>query len=294
MIDYLAVDSLLLGRVWNRAAVYGCVVVPAPTAGMMTHFTGLTQVPSSTCCMTTQLAEAPLQPASLDLDQLNQRFEKADPKHILAWCLDQMPRGVVQASAFGVDDMMLTDLLYRILRPTPSVPVVFLDTLFHFPQTLDLVAAARTCYGLKLKVYGPAAASSRGAFQTLFGDAPWESDLQAFHRVTKVEPLMRGLAELGAIAWITGRRRDQCHSRSELPIFELDRHQRLKVNPLANWTRKETWAYIFEHDVIYNPLHDQGYPSIGDQPLTTPVAPGEDERSGRWRGMDQLECGIHL
>jgi phosphoadenosine phosphosulfate reductase len=79
-----------------------------------------------------------------------------------------------------------------------------------------------------------------------------------------------------------------------MPIFELDTQERLKINPIANWTRKETWAYVFEHDVIYNPLHDQGYPSIGDEPITTPIADGEDERAGRWRGMGKTECGIHI
>jgi phosphoadenosine phosphosulfate reductase len=79
-----------------------------------------------------------------------------------------------------------------------------------------------------------------------------------------------------------------------MPVFELDAKQRLKVNPLASWTRKESWTYAFKHDVIYNPLHDQGYASIGDEPITTPVADGEDERAGRWRGTGKLECGIHI
>ncbi len=243
---------------------------------------------------------------TLDLQKLNQRFDKAAPWHILAWCWAHLPQGLVQASAFGVDDMLLTDLLYRPAALAggnhhtqdatrlPAVPVVFLDTLFHFPQTLAFVATARAGYRLNLKIYGPLGMTSREMFQAKFGPALWERDLAQFHRVTKVEPLMRGLDELGAIAWITGRRRDQSSTRAELPIFEWDRHQRLKVNPLANWTRKDTWAYVFEHDVPYNPLHDRGYPSIGDEPLTVAVRPGEDERAGRWRGMEQLECGIHL
>lgn len=246
--------------------------------------------------MMIQLAEPLIQPASLDLKKLNQRFEKASPNHILAWCADHVvhsqPAGLVQVSAFGVDDMILTDLLYRQLAC--RVPVLFLETLFHFPQTLELVAAARTAYDLDLQVYGPLGATSRKLFEMTFGLSLWAEDLPRFHHLTKVEPLERGLQELGAIAWITGRRRDQSPACANLPIFELDRHQRLKVNPLANWTRKESWAYVFEHDVLYNPLHDQGYPTIGDEPLTTPVQPGQDERSGRWHGMDQLACGIHL
>jgi phosphoadenosine phosphosulfate reductase len=79
-----------------------------------------------------------------------------------------------------------------------------------------------------------------------------------------------------------------------MPILEPDSDGRLKINPLANWTRKDLWTYVFQHNVVYNPLHDRGYASIGDEPLTTPVQPGEDERAGRWRGSQKTECGIHL
>lgn len=243
----------------------------------------------------TQSVEPLTQPASLDLKKLNQRFEKAHPKDILAWCTFNIPTGLVQASAFNVDDMLITDLLYRDLRPTQPVPVLFLDTLHHFPQTLDLVATATAFYHLNLKVYRVLEVDTRKAFAVRYGEALWAQDIDRFSQITKIEPLQRGLKELTAIAWITGRRRDQSETRENMPIFELDHQKRLKVNPLANWTRKETWAYVFEHDVIYNPLHDQGYPSIGDEPITAPIGKDEAERAGRWRGMDgKTECGIHL
>ncbi len=243
----------------------------------------------------TQSTDPPLQPTLLDLKKLNQKFEKAHPRDILAWCVVNLPTGLVQASAFNVDDMMITDLLYRELKPAQPVPVLFLETLHHFPQTLDLVARAKGIYDLNLKIYKIKGIKTRKAFAAKYGEALWEKDIDRFSQLTKIEPLQRGLKELGAIAWITGRRRDQSGSRSDMPIFELDSQQRLKVNPLANWTRKETWAYVFEHDVIYNPLHDQGYPSIGDEPLTTPVREGEGERAGRWRNMDGTsEGGIHF
>lgn len=242
----------------------------------------------------TQSARPLIQPESLDLKKLNQKFENLHPRDILAWCVANIPQGLVQTSAFSVDDMLITDLLYRELPSAKPIPVLFLDTLHHFPQTLELVAQAKELYHLNLKVYRIKGVSSRKAFAKKYGEALWDSDITKFHQLTKVEPLQRGLKELGAIAWITGRRRDQAETRTEMPIFELDADRRLKVNPLANWTRKETWAYVFEHDVIYNPLHDQGYSSIGDEPLTTPIQPGETERAGRWRGTDKTECGIHL
>ncbi|PSB22395.1 phosphoadenosine phosphosulfate reductase [filamentous cyanobacterium CCP2] len=231
---------------------------------------------------------------NFDLNELNQRFETAHPQEILAWCLENIPTGFVQTSAFNVDDVMITDILYRQLQPAQPVPVIFLDTLHHFPQTLELVAKAKELYNLNLKVYKTPEVDTREAFAARYGDALWDKDIEKFHHLTKIEPLNRGLDELNTVAWITGRRRDQAVTRAEMPIFELDKQQRLKVNPLANWTRKQTWGYVAEHHMIYNPLHDQGYPSIGDEPITTQVADGEDERAGRWRGSGKTECGIHI
>lgn len=235
-----------------------------------------------------------IDPSKLNLDALNQRFETAHPSEILDWCVENLRSGLVQTSAFNVDDMVITDILYRQLKPAQPVPVIFLNTLHHFPQTLELVAKAKQRYNLNLQVYKIPQIDSREAFANHYGEALWATDIQHFHYLTKIEPLQRGLAELNTVAWITGRRRDQAATRVEMPIFERDQQHRLKVNPLAQWTRKASWAYVAEHSVIYNPLHDQGYPSIGDEPITTPVGEGENERDGRWRGLGKTECGIHI
>ncbi|MBA2748558.1 MAG: phosphoadenosine phosphosulfate reductase [Tatlockia sp.] len=230
--------------------------------------------------------------AKFDLAELNQKYDTAHPRDVLAWCVENINTGLVQASAFNVDDIAITDILYRDLKH--PIPVIFLDTLYHFPQTLELVGKVKELYNLDLKTYKMPDLDSRQAFAAKYGDALWDKDISQFHQITKIEPLQRGLAELNTTAWITGRRRDQANTRQVMPIFEVDGKQRLKVNPIASWTRKETWAYVFEHGVIYNPLHDQGYPSIGDEPITTQVGEGEDERAGRWRGMGKTECGIHI
>lgn len=237
-------------------------------------------------------AESPIKTSSFDLEQLNQKFDTAQPREILEWCVEHIPVGLVQTSAFNVDDILITDILYREL--THPVPVMFLDTLHHFPQTLELVAKAKEVYNMDLKIYKIREVDTRQAFAAQYGEALWDKDIAQFHHLTKIEPLQRGLAELNTVAWITGRRRDQANTRADMPVFELDSQNRLKVNPLASWTRKETWTYVFKHGVIYNPLHDQGYASIGDEPITTPVAEGEDERAGRWRGTSKTECGIHI
>jgi phosphoadenosine phosphosulfate reductase len=234
------------------------------------------------------------QATTFDLDALNQKFEGAHPREILAWALDNIPTGLVQTSAFNVDDLVITDLFYRDLKPAVPVPVMFLQTLHHFPETLELVETAKQKYNLNLCVYGTQEVDSREAFAAKFGEALWDTDVLQFHHITKIEPLERGLDELNTVAWITGRRRDQAATRAEMPFLELDKHQRLKINPLAAWTRKQSWAYAAEHSMIYNPLHDKGYASIGDEPLTTPVGEGEDERAGRWRGSGKTECGIHI
>lgn len=227
-----------------------------------------------------------------DIEELNLRFGCCHPRKVLAWCVENFPTGLVQSSAFNVNGMVIIHMLYRELRIEP-IPVLFLDTLHHFPETLELVRKATKVYNLNLKVYKVPNVDSRQAFANCYGEALWDTDTDKFYQLTKIEPLERGLKELGSAAWITGRRRDQSSTRSVTPIFELDKKQRLKINPLATWTSQDVWTYVVEHEVIYNPLHDQGYPSIGDQTTTTPVNEGEDERAGRWRGKGRTECGIH-
>lgn len=242
----------------------------------------------------TQSTPTSIQFPNFDLEELNQRFNTAHPRDILAWCVENIPTGLVQTSAFNVDDLVITDILYRDIKPVISVPVVFLDTLHHFPETLELVAKAKEIYNLDLRTYRIPDIDTRAAFAARYGDALWDKDIQQFHHLTKIEPLQRSLAELNTAAWITGRRRDQAVTRVDMPIFEMDGQGRMKVNPIASWTRKESWKYVSEQGVIYNPLHDQGYASIGDEPITTPVAEGEDERAGRCRGTGKTECGIHI
>lgn len=228
-----------------------------------------------------------------DVAALNYRFAQAHPRDILSWCIEHIPHRLVQVSAFSISGMAIMHILYKELKPDPAVPVLFLDTLHHFPETLAFVEKAVERYGVDLRVYQIPGLYSSEAFAALYGKSLWEKNPDRFYDLTKVEPLQRGLRELGAIAWINGRRRDQSSTRADIPIFELDQQQRLKVNPLATWTNREVWAYTFEHQIIYNPLYDQGYTSIGEQQTTTPVMEGEDERAGRWRGKSRTECGIH-
>lgn len=224
-----------------------------------------------------------------ELDTLNRQFEDASPQQILTWCLQTIPEGLVQMTSFSM--LALTHMLYTEL--SARLPVIFIDTLHLFPETLATAQQAQAHYDLDLHVFQADGVTTREAFAARYGEALWARDVARFHQLTKVEPLQRALTHLKVKTWITGRRRDQSANRQSLPIFERDTDGRLKINPLATWNRQQIWGYTFQHSVIYNPLHDQGYTSIGDQPLTTQVQVGEDERAGRWRGSAKTECGIH-
>lgn len=187
-------------------------------------------------------------------------------------------------SAFGPGSLVL---IHRFSELKVRVPVIFIDTLYHFPETLDLVERVRSRYELDLRVFRPA--QNRAAFEALHGERLWERDIDRYQHHTKVEPFQRAIA--GLSAYITGRRRDQSTTRADLDVVEFGNP--IRINPLAAWTSEHVWAFIREHDIPYNSLHDAGYASVGDAPLTTPVALGEHERAGRWRGLDRLECGIH-
>lgn len=260
-----------------------CIEAPSTLAGSGASVNTLPHAPTASLASLRQFV------AQLDLDQLNFQFAEATPQDVLTWCVRHIPEGLVQTTSFSL--LAVTHMLYSEL--SHPVPIIFLDTLHLFPETLETAQKAKSIYNLDLHTYRVLGADSAESFATRYGHQLWAEDVDRFYALTKVEPLQRGLDELGTVAWITGRRRDQSEVRQHLPIFERDDQGRLKINPLAAWTRKDTWAYIFANDVLYNPLHDQGYTSIGDQPLTTPTNVGEDERAGRWRGTEKTECGIH-
>ena len=220
-----------------------------------------------------------------DLDAARRALEGAPPGEVLRWAVDAFAGGrLALVSAFGPGSAVLIHLLADV---APGLPVVFVDTLHHFDETLEHVERVRARYGLDLRVYRPEL--GRDEIEARYGPRLWERDLERYQQLTKVEPFQRATRELDA--WITGRRRDQSGSRADLPVLEGD--GQLRVNPLAGWSRQQVWGFIREHDLPYNPLHDRGYPSVGDAPLTTPAAAGEHERAGRWRGSGRLECGIH-
>jgi len=210
---------------------------------------------------------------------------ESDARGILEWTVKTVEPGrLVVSTAFGPSGMVNLHILAEI---APEVPVVFIDTLYHFKETIEHAELVERHYGLDVRYFRPA--ETREDFEREHGERLWERDLDRFHHLTKVEPMARALE--GVSGWITGRRRDQSVTRAQMPIVEIG--DRIKVNPVAAWGRGDVWRFILDNDVPYNPLHDMGYTSIGDEPLTTPVHLGEDERAGRWRGQARVECGLH-
>lgn len=218
-------------------------------------------------------------------------FEKEDPKDILRWVFKEFKNENI-AITTSCSLPVTVDMTYRVINPSFHIPCIFIDTLHHFPETLETACDIENQYNLKLAIYKAEGVSSRKEFSEKYGDRLWEKDLDRYHYISKVEPLNRALHENDVKIWITGRRRNQSISRKSLPIFEKAGIY-FKVNPLANWTRKEVWKYVLENNVPYNSLHNRGYMSVGDEPLTTPTLPDSKERSGRWKDLDRHECGIH-
>jgi phosphoadenosine phosphosulfate reductase len=199
----------------------------------------------------------------------------------------------VLASSFGAEDMVLIDLIARNALP---IGVFTLDTGRLPEQTLALVDRVRDRYVLPVDVYSPDAARVEPFVRTHGVNAFYQGvELRkACCAIRKTEPLARALT--GRKAWITGLRREQSVTRSDVPYREFDTvHGLAKFNPLVDWTEEDVWAYIRARDVPYNALHDQGYRSIGCAPCTRAVEPGEDVRAGRWwwENPEHKECGLH-
>jgi len=201
---------------------------------------------------------------------------------------------VTFANSMGAEDMVLTDI---ILRERLPVEVFSLDTGRLPTETYDLIAEVEQTYGTKLKIFFPLNETVEAYVQSNGINAFYESvDLRkACCHMRKVEPLQRALK--GKKAWITGMRAQQSTTRVALPFRQFDETNGLeKFNPLSDWTEQEVWAYIRTHNVPYNKLHDQFYPSIGCAPCTRAIAMGEDVRAGRWWWEDPAnkECGLHV
>ena len=222
-----------------------------------------------------------------DADALNARFAGVDAATMLRELFAEGSLGrVAVVSSFGTESAVL---LHLVAQADPTIPVIFVDTLKMFVETLDYRETLIERFGLTdSSVVTPDPAVLAAKDET---GLRWSWDPDGCCEIRKVEPLKR--AKQGLDAWISGRKAFQSVTRQNLPRFEIE-DGRLKLNPLGDWDKGDLEAYFEAHDLPRHPLEAKGYLSVGCEPCTSTVKPGEDPRAGRWRGWDKVECGIHV
>ena len=214
-------------------------------------------------------------------------LERASPEEILRWALSRYAPKFTMATAFGPEGMCIIHMLAQI---APETPVFNLDTGYQFAETLELRERVKAKYGIEVEMKRPK--QTVAEYEAANGGPVYSRDPNRCCFDRKISVLQE--AAVGFDAWASAIRRDQTPDRAVAPIVGWDKKFGLvKVSPLANWTKKEVWGLITTEDIPYNPLHDEGFTSIGCQPCTRRVGLGEDERAGRWSGFAKTECGLH-
>lgn len=234
--------------------------------------------------MTRSRTEAELEQLALDAKE---RFADATAEEVLTWAGETFGKQLAVACSMAADTVV-TDLASRVV---PGVDVLFLDTGYHFAETLGTRAGLEDALDIHIVDVTPKLTVAEQ--DEKYGPKLHDRDPGLCCQMRKVEPLNAALE--GYEAWVTGVRREDNALRANTPLVDWDaNHRMVKINPIAAWTFDNVLDYANEHDVIINPLLADGYPSIGCEPCTQRVAPGEDPRSGRWAGLGKTECGIHL
>jgi phosphoadenosine phosphosulfate reductase len=219
---------------------------------------------------------------------VNRELETASPQRILRWAVEIFFPKLTMATAFGAEGCCLIHMLADI---QPGVRIFNLDTGYQFPETLQLRDRIKDRYGIEVEFIRPEMTVAE--YEEDHGGPLYRHRPDQCCHDRKVLPLRSAVA--GYNAWISAIRGDQTHDRAAASVVQWDsKFNLVKVNPLLGWTKKDVWSFILKHDIPYNPLHDQGYPSIGCWPCTQAVGEGEDERAGRWAGLKKKECGLHV
>ncbi len=216
----------------------------------------------------------------IDVRKHNSDLLKSYTKQLLGWAKEKFGDKIFITSAFGINGIVLLDI---IKEEMPSIPVYFINTGFHFKETLEV----KEHY--KKAGYNIIEISADVAQENL--REKYGHDLCC--QVNKVEPMKKMLQDKKGLLWITALSRDQSTNRGKVPILQLLSNGTYKFNPLIAWTTDDVWYYVKSHKLYYNKLYDKGFKSIGCQPCTTPSLSGEQDRSGRWRGSSKTECGLH-
>jgi phosphoadenosine phosphosulfate reductase len=234
------------------------------------------------------LAMADIAGSETDFELLSRRLDGATPQEILGWGVETYFPRLTMATAFGPEGCVIIHMLAQIDR---RVRVFNLDTGYQFPETLALRDRLADCYGIEVELMRPE--QTVAEYEAANGGPVHTHDPDRCCRERKLSVLRQSV--VGYDAWISSIRAEQSSHRARASVVGWDaKFNLVKLNPLLRWTRRDVWAFIMSNDVPYNPLHDQGFPSIGCWPCTRAVAAGEtDERAGRWAGQAKTECGLH-
>lgn len=222
-----------------------------------------------------------------EIDALNARFEGEAAERILRWAWDTFAPDIVASSSFQTQSVPMLHLISRVCY---EMPIIFVDTGYHFPQTLAFRDDLRERYNLNVVVIQPTVTKSETMQQ--YGEPLYRHDPDLCCYINKVSPMQWGIS--WAQAWVSGVRRDQTAQRKAMQIFEMRPNGILRVHPLLAWTADDIEAYREAYHLPAHPLHHMGYASIGCAPCTRPVFFGEDARAGRWADSKKTECGLHL
>ncbi|WP_374110711.1 phosphoadenylyl-sulfate reductase [Neobacillus cucumis] len=213
---------------------------------------------------------------------------KPDFLDVLKWAYQEYKDDIVYSCSFGAEGIVLIDLIYKVNK---QARIIFLDTGLHFPETYELIEKVKERYPLlEIIMLKPKASLEDQA--KWYGDELWKHNPNLCCHMRKVVPLKEALSNVSA--WISGLRRDQSLTRRNTQYINKDeKFHKVKICPLIHWTWEDIMTYITLNNLPYNPLHDQGYPSIGCAPCTHPVTNTKDFRAGRWAGKTKTECGLH-
>lgn len=223
-----------------------------------------------------------------EIASANAHLAEASAEEILRWAVERFHPHLTMATAFGVEGCCILHMLAAI---QPAVRIFNLETGYQFPETLALRERLKERYGIEVEYVRPE--TTVAEYEAIHGGPLYRHRPDQCCHDRKIVPLKRAL--VGYSAWISAIRADQTKDRAQAQIVQWDaKFNLVKVNPLLRWTKKTVWDFVFKHEVPYNSLHDQDYPSIGCWPCTRPVTEGEDERAGRWAGTAKKECGLHV
>ncbi len=229
----------------------------------------------------------PSQELLAELEFESAQLESATPQEILQWAVERYAPKFTMATAFGPEGMTLIHMLAEL---APQTPIFNLDTGYQFQETLELREEVKRRYGIEVELKKPDLTVEE--YEAANGGSVYDRDPNRCCFDRKIRVLRQ--AAVGFEAWASAIRRDQSPDRARAPIVAWDKKFGLvKVSPLANWSKQQVWGLITSENIPYNPLHDQGYTSVGCWPCTRSVLPGEDERAGRWSGFAKTECGLH-